>query len=402
MVHACHFSRACLGLRCVRLGLSKSQKNLLFTIFEFNHPFASISNHGSLTSHNNTSGVSLQFTPISKISLYSIGARQETWQFPPSIASGGSLSGGRLPGRVKGVSYVAAASRAVGAERTAGTEGTAATGDWWDEISASDEELADEDPSQVPRRKLKQKTRGTSRPAEQLPDPPPAELELEAAEAEAAGDANADTWSKYQKQAINGRDATAAAAAVADYLVLSDSDLLRQCEVDTFRASGPGGQHRNKTESAVRLRHTPTGQVSQSSEQRSQHQNRATALSRLRQCIALKVRRQVDVEGFTAPPELLRILPPSARKGGLPPGVQHIGPNHRDFILGVRIVLDLLAASDCSVSNVAAILGRDIVVWYGVVYRVSTGALSKVITSEKNALQEVNDMRAAKGLKPLK
>ena len=41
----------------------------------------------------------------------------------------------------------------------------------------------------------------------------------------------------------------------------SDEDLLRECEVETFRSSGPGGQHVNKTESAVRLRHVPWGVV---------------------------------------------------------------------------------------------------------------------------------------------
>jgi peptide chain release factor 2 len=65
----------------------------------------------------------------------------------------------------------------------------------------------------------------------------------------------------------------------------SDEELLRQCEVETFRSSGPGGQHVNKTESAVRLRHQPSGVVVSSQQERSQHRNRAICLKKLREKI---------------------------------------------------------------------------------------------------------------------
>jgi peptide chain release factor 2 len=65
----------------------------------------------------------------------------------------------------------------------------------------------------------------------------------------------------------------------------SDDDLLRECEVDTFRSSGPGGQHVNKTESAVRLTHLPTGVIVTSRESRSQHRNKALCLQKLRKKI---------------------------------------------------------------------------------------------------------------------
>ena len=65
----------------------------------------------------------------------------------------------------------------------------------------------------------------------------------------------------------------------------TDEDLLRECEIETFRSSGPGGQHVNKTESAVRLKHVPSGIVVTSQQERSQHRNKTVCLQRLRKKI---------------------------------------------------------------------------------------------------------------------
>ena len=72
--------------------------------------------------------------------------------------------------------------------------------------------------------------------------------------------------------------------------------VAREIEVQFYRASGPGGQHRNKVETAVRIRHLPTGIVVTASEERSQSRNRAVAFERLLERLRrLKRRRKKRV-----------------------------------------------------------------------------------------------------------
>ena len=65
-------------------------------------------------------------------------------------------------------------------------------------------------------------------------------------------------------------------------ILQSDEDLLAQCEVETFRSSGPGGQNVNSRDTAVRLRHLPSGIVVTCQEERYQLRNRRIALAKLR------------------------------------------------------------------------------------------------------------------------
>ncbi len=71
-----------------------------------------------------------------------------------------------------------------------------------------------------------------------------------------------------------------------------DAELLAACDVETFRAGGPGGQHQNVTDSGVRVRHRPSGVVVTSRARRSQRQNKSDCLRRLRR----------RLEALNAPP----------------------------------------------------------------------------------------------------
>ncbi|KAB0667366.1 peptide chain release factor-like protein [Oryzomonas japonica] len=90
---------------------------------------------------------------------------------------------------------------------------------------------------------------------------------------------------------------------------IRESDIT----VEFYRGSGPGGQHRNVTDSAVRIRHLPTGIVAQASESRSQLQNREVAMERLR--VALEKReRKVKKRIATRVPRKAREERLSAKK----------------------------------------------------------------------------------------
>lgn len=160
---------------------------------------------------------------------------------------------------------------------------------------------------------------------------------------------------------------------------LSDAALLAECEVDTLRASGPGGQKRNKTESAVRLRHGPSGIIVIASESRSQAENRVRALKRLRQALALRVRHEVDDA------TLQTVRGAIGKDGRL-----RMGLRDARYLPIAGALLDLLAAHEGSVRDVAQRLG------------LTTGNLAGFVTADEDLMAEANRIRAAFGLKGLR
>ncbi len=166
---------------------------------------------------------------------------------------------------------------------------------------------------------------------------------------------------------------------------LSDERLLAQCGVDTYRASGPGGQKRNKTSSAVRLRHAPTGLIVIAEESRSQHTNRVQALKRLRQALYLHYRDPIEPltsASVTAHPDFPHVLDAAGRLPG----------RVRDprFWPAAGVVLDVLEAARGQVSRAAELL------------RVSTAQLVEFLRRDPKLWQEANRLRNRHGHKPLR
>ena len=171
------------------------------------------------------------------------------------------------------------------------------------------------------------------------------------------------------------------------WATLSDAQLLAQCDVDTYRASGPGGQKRNKTSSAVRLRHSPSGLLVIAEESRSQHENKARALRRLRQALYLKLREPIAADLLTLEHLAARPDYAPARDGE---GRLHLGARDPRFWPAVGVVLDVLEAHSGRVAEAAAAVG------------VTTANLVDFLRTDAKVWQRANELRLRHGCKPLR
>lgn len=181
---------------------------------------------------------------------------------------------------------------------------------------------------------------------------------------------------------------------------LDGDELLAQCEIGFGRAAGPGGQHRNKVQTLVRLMHTPTGVEAHAGERRSQIENKHVAIKRLRLALAINVRMPVPAGEIGS--ELWRSRrqnPKAGQEGGRSPlgrwrgggtGKIVVNPEHHDYPALLAEALDVIAAAGWDVK--AASLRLE----------VSASQLIKLIADHPHALAHLNAQRQQAGLRPLR
>lgn len=166
---------------------------------------------------------------------------------------------------------------------------------------------------------------------------------------------------------------------------LDDVALMQQCALTKSRGTGPGGQHRNKVETEVRLAHTPTGLHAHAGERRSADQNRSVAITRLRLELATRVRCPVPVGEARSALWLKRCTPRGKAAGRVV-----CNPTHADYPALLALALDVVHVCAWDMKRAALRL-------------VCTPTqLLKVIKDHPPALVWLNSQRKAHSLRPLK
>ncbi len=160
------------------------------------------------------------------------------------------------------------------------------------------------------------------------------------------------------------------------WLRMTDTELLHECREERYKASGPGGQRRNKVTTAVRLRHEPAGVHVQAEEGRALEENRRRAVRRLRERIAIEVRAPFDQAKPALQPEFAKYVSPDRRLS--------VNPKNPDYPLVVATALDALAAADGSYAAAAAALG------------VTTSQLTKFLESDREVWRWISEGRVRK------
>lgn len=161
-------------------------------------------------------------------------------------------------------------------------------------------------------------------------------------------------------------------------LQFDDRRLLAECEVQRHRSGGPGGQHRNKVASAIRLCHKPSGLVAVAHESRLQQENQRRALRRLRHAIALVAR--IPLAEPVVWPERVQVSHGQIR----------VREDNPAFPEALALVLDALSEHGGRVSEAARALG------------LTTSSLTKFLKAHPKVWREAGRIRSEAGLPPLR
>jgi len=161
---------------------------------------------------------------------------------------------------------------------------------------------------------------------------------------------------------------------------LPPEKLLRDCDVERKRGSGPGGQHRNKVETAIVIRHRVTGVSGEASERRSQAENHRVALFRLRVNLAIEVRSD---RGETQP--LSELWSSRVTSGKI-----SVNSAHDDFPALLAEAMDWIALREGQLPEAAADL------------KCTTSQLIRFLKQEPAAFARVNADRKERGQRSLK
>lgn len=159
-------------------------------------------------------------------------------------------------------------------------------------------------------------------------------------------------------------------------------ELLANCDIVCQRRGGPGGQHRNKVETAVIITHRPTGIRAEANERRSQAENQREVIRRLRLRLATEIRSAPLTNDIVISPSPLW----QSRSSG---GKLSINPSHADFPTLLAEALDAVSTAEFDVAAAAISLG------------VSTTQLVRFLQDEPPAWTAVNAARRQRGLRPL-
>ncbi|MCP4376059.1 MAG: peptide chain release factor-like protein [bacterium] len=168
--------------------------------------------------------------------------------------------------------------------------------------------------------------------------------------------------------------------------------LAGDCRIDRYKSRGPGGQHKNKVETAIRVVHEPSGLSAQGQQTRSQLRNKTLALRNLRMHIACSCRQPQDLTKLTIPDEIAEYLQPPSDSAPQKQNKRKLsmGSGNWYFWPVAAVVLDVFDSSQGQLSTASTALG------------ISTANLAAFLRGDRHLLQAAQSIRKIHNHTPLR